>query len=468
MSRNGTPIPTLCETPIDAEFLFHKLLLRASVSWLLQALLLLVLPAVVQAQFTFTTNNGAITITRYTGSGGVVTIPDTTNGYPVTVIAGKKGAFSGSAVTSVTIPNSVTNIGSFAFASCTKLTNVLIPDSGIFVGDQAFSFCSSLTSVALGTNVTIVGNAVFRACNKLTSITVSELNTNYSSVAGVLFNKSQTALIAYPPGKSGSYSIPSGVTSVGSCAFETCAGLNGVTLPNGVTNIGANAFDSCSTLANITIPNSVASIGESAFYNCTSLAGIIIPNSVTDIGIYTFESCLNLTNVTIGNGLTSIADYLFYNCTSLTTITIGNSVTNIGFSAFANCNNLTRVYFQGNAPGVVSTAFGGEVPTVYYLPGTTGWENFALLTGVPTVLWNPQALTSDPSFGVRTSQFGFTITGSSNLVIVVEACTNLANSSWIPVGTNTLNTFIGTNGTSYFSDPQWTNYPGRFYRLRSR
>jgi hypothetical protein len=69
--------------------------------------------------------------------------------------------------------------------------------------------------------------------------------------------------------------------------------------------------------------------------------------------------------------------------------------------------------------------------------------------------------------GIINNQFGFTITGSSNLVIVVEACTNLSNPDWQPVSTNTLDTFIGTNGTSYFSDPQWTNYPGRFYRLRS-
>jgi hypothetical protein len=68
---------------------------------------------------------------------------------------------------------------------------------------------------------------------------------------------------------------------------------------------------------------------------------------------------------------------------------------------------------------------------------------------------------------VRTNRFGFNITGSSNLVMVVEACTDLANPVWSPVGTNTLNIFIGTNGTAYFSDPQWTNYPGRFYRLRS-
>jgi hypothetical protein len=116
---------------------------------------------------------------------------------------------------------------------------------------------------------------------------------------------------------------------------------------------------------------------------------------------------------------------------------------------------------------VGSQGFGGDNnATVYYLPGTTGWANFAQLTGLPVVLWNPRAQ-SDASFGVRTNRFGFNIIGSSNLVVVVEACTNLDNPGWSRVGTNTLNTFIGTNGSSYFSDSQWTNYPGRFYRLRS-
>jgi hypothetical protein len=79
------------------------------------------------------------------------------------------------------------------------------------------------------------------------------------------------------------------------------------------------------------------------------------------------------------------------------------------------------------------------------------------------VLWNPQAQTDDAVFGVQSNEFGFNIIGNSNLVVVVEACTNLANPVWSPVSTNTLNTFIGTNGMSYFGDPQWTNYPSRFY-----
>jgi hypothetical protein len=80
-------------------------------------------------------------------------------------------------------------------------------------------------------------------------------------------------------------------------------------------------------------------------------------------------------------------------------------------------------------------------------------------------MWNPQMQTSDSSFGIKTNRFGFNLTGSSSLVIVVEASTGL--SRWTPVSTNTLIAFVGTNGTSYFSDAQWTNYPARFYRLRA-
>jgi hypothetical protein len=98
--------------------------------------------------------------------------------------------------------------------------------------------------------------------------------------------------------------------------------------------------------------------------------------------------------------------------------------------------------------------------TIYYLAGTTGWD--ATFGGRPTMLWNPQVQTSGASFGVRTNRFGFTITGASNLVVVVEACTNLLDHRWSAVGTNTL-----AGGSSYFSDPRWTNHPARFYRLRS-
>jgi hypothetical protein len=102
----------------------------------------------------------------------------------------------------------------------------------------------------------------------------------------------------------------------------------------------------------------------------------------------------------------------------------------------------------------------GDPPTIYYLPGTTGWAAFAAANDVPVAVWQPQALTSDGSFGVQNNQFGFNINWASGLTVVVEACTDLANPVWSPLQTNTL-----TGSSLYFSDPQWTNYPARFYRI---
>ena len=128
------------------------------------------------------------------------------------------------------------------------------------------------------------------------------------------------------------------------------------------------------------------------------------------------------------------------------------------------CTSLSSVYFQGNAPTVGPNVFWQDnSATVYYLPGTSGWSSgFA---GRPTALWllpNPLILNNSLSFGVQSNGFGFIISWATNIHVVVEACTNLANPTWSPVRTNTLN-----GGWSYFSDPEWTNYPARFYRLRS-
>ena len=119
------------------------------------------------------------------------------------------------------------------------------------------------------------------------------------------------------------------------------------------------------------------------------------------------------------------------------------------------------VCFRGNVAGVGSYPFPyADKVTVYYLPGTTGWG--PTFGGRPTALWQPQVQTTDASFGVRTNQFGFNIMWASGMVVAVDACTDLANPIWSPLQTNTLSA-----DTLYFSDPEWTNYPARFYRLRS-
>jgi hypothetical protein len=115
----------------------------------------------------------------------------------------------------------------------------------------------------------------------------------------------------------------------------------------------------------------------------------------------------------------------------------------------------------GNAPTIPASSppFNAD-ETIYYLPGTTGWSN--TFSGRLAVLWNPQIHGSGASFGVQNNQFGFHITGSTNIPIVVEACANLASPVWTPLQSLTL-----TNGLFYFSEPFQTHSPGRFYRISS-
>ncbi len=186
---------------------------------------------------------------------------------------------------------------------------------------------------------------------------------------------------------------------------------------------------------------------------------------MTNIVDWAFSSCTSLTNLNIPDNVIRIGDEAFEACNSLRTVTIGKGVTDISLCAFAFCGSLTSLYSEGNVPnsvgGELEGALAGDTnTTVYYLPGTKGWTS--TFDGRPAVLWNPQLQTSGANFGVWTNQFGFTIAWGTGMVIVVEACTNLANPTWYPLQTNTL-----TGASFYFSDSQWTNYPARFYRLRS-
>jgi hypothetical protein len=355
----------------------------------------------------------------------------------------------------VTIPNSVTSIGDYAFYECYDLTSVTIGNSVTSIGDDAFDSCTSLTSITIGNSVIVdnefddctslksitipnsvtnIEGSAFLNCTSLTNIAVAVGNPAYSSVNGVLFDETQATLIQFPEGLGGSYAIP-----------------------NSVTSIGDEAFDGCS-LTNVTIGNSVTNIGNYAFYECYDLTSVTIPNSVTSIGIQAFGYS-GLTNVTIGNSVTNIGNFAFYFCTSLTSVAIPNCVTSIGDYAFYD-SGLTTAYFQGNAPPDDGTVFAGDGATVYYLPGTTGWAStFGSRPTAPWPLPYPLIQNNNPGFGVRNSQFGFTVLWATNLSIVVEACTNLANPVWTPIATNAL-----ASGTSYFSDLQWTNFPMRFYR----
>ena len=200
--------------------------------------LLLLLPAVVQAQFNYITSGGNIIITGYTGDGGEVVVPDMTNGLPVTAIAGS--AFEGkTSITSMTLGTNMTSIGAAAFRWCYGLTNVTLGTSLASVSEYAFYGCSSLGSIAVPASLTSIGSRAFSCINtyasSLAAINVATNNSAYCSVDGVLFNKGTNTLIQCPSGKAGTYAIPGSVTTIGYAAFAYCIYLTHVTIPNSVT-----------------------------------------------------------------------------------------------------------------------------------------------------------------------------------------------------------------------------------------
>ncbi len=129
---------------------------------------------------------------------------------------------------SVTIGKSVTLIGYRAFEWCVRLASVTIPDCVATLGGYAFAGCSSLTTITIPDSVTSIGIGAFAGCTGLTAIEVDGLNQAYSSLEGVLLNKSLDTLIACPGRKAGSYLIPDSVTSIGNLAFAYCISLTSV------------------------------------------------------------------------------------------------------------------------------------------------------------------------------------------------------------------------------------------------
>jgi hypothetical protein len=393
-------------------------------------LLVLALPIAGQAQvFSYTTYNGTITITGYSGPVGPVTIPDTINNFPVVSIA--PGAFNGNSdVTGVTISTNVTSIGDDAFEDCYYMTNATIPPGVATIGDFVFTD-TALTTVTIPATVTSLGNGVFDACYSLTAINVNAANAAYSSVSGVLFDHAKATLIQCPAGFSGSIAIPNSVTTISGSAFSGCSGLTGITIPGGVTSIGDFAF------------------------NASGITSVTIPTGLTSIGSHVFAFCANLTSVSIPNNIISIGPEAFLYCTGLTNVVVGSGVTNLGSYAFGNCTSLTTAYFNGNAPAADATVFSGDNNLLIFFPArAAGWGQY--FETIPT--WYPVI----EGAGIQANQFGFNITGNSNIVFIVQAATNVVNPNWVSLQTNNL-----AAGAVSFSDPNSGSFSKRFYRLRA-
>lgn len=342
-------------------------------------------------------------------------------------------------LTNIMLPNSLTRIESQAFKDCHALRGVKFPNDMTKIGTDAFSDCTSLTKLVIPISVKAIGAAAFAGCAKLTEIVVDEGSAFFTTVHGVLFDKTQSRLLWYPISKRGPYIIPNTVTTIDNRAFYFCAALTSVTIPYGVSVVGYSTFEDCTSLTNVTLPDSLSSIAIQAFNDCHALKSVRIPNRVT-----------------------KIEPDAFSDCTSLTSLTIPNRVTDVGASAFAGCTNLIGVYFEGNAPVFGKDAFKGEtnLAVLYYLPGTSGWSDF--VAGLSTREWQPRIQSVARTSGAQSNQFGFTVSWASGQLVVIEATTNLMQSFWQPISTNPL-----TGGSFDFTDSAETTASARFYRTRS-
>ncbi len=235
------------------------------------------------------------------------------------------------------------------------------------IGDEVFFDCSNLISVTIPDSVTDLGANPWKYCDNLNTISVSPGHPALAVIDGALYSKADKKLVWVSMSTEGTFEIPQGIRIIGDMAFCCCESLTSVTIPDSVTTIGDWAFSSCKSLTSVTIPVSVTAIGECVFAVCESLTSVTIPDSVTSIGNKAFYYCVSLTSVTIPDSVTAIGDHAFSGCFSLTSVTIPDSVTSIGDDVFSRCDSLTA----GPIPGSVTAIGDGAFYFCYSLTSVT-------------------------------------------------------------------------------------------------
>ena len=294
-----------------------------------------------------------------------------------------------SGVFQINLPLSIQNIGKCAFLFCGNLQTINLPDTINLIEESAFSG-SGVTSITLPPSLKIIPNGMFSSCYYLNQITLpytsSEIGSGAFSGCSSLRN----------------INIPSSVTNVGAYAFSMSQNLETVNFETGLNSIGNGAFYMCKSLKNILIPATVTSIGTSSFsdtgitsfeippnlvkintglfYNCTNLTNVNIPLSVVEIGDEAFFGCSKLKKIDLPKNLSKIGNYSFIYCALLEKVTMPPKINSIGYFAFTGCDNLSDVYFLMDGPnfdlyyleniGISSTS------NIFIPQNSTNWVNY--------------------------------------------------------------------------------------------
>ena len=275
-------------------------------------------------------------------------IPSTHENLPVKGI-GEEAFYGCSALTDISIPDSIESIGTYAFSGCEKLKTIILPIKLKTIGIAAFYYCSALESITIPENITSIENITFNGCKSLVSI-----------------------------------DLPNSVKTIGNSAFAGCEALVEINIPNELRSIGDSAFQNCKSLKFLEFPKTLQSFSKTTtqtpFSGCSALEGIAVhadnlyylsykncviekatqtvifgigncelPNngSVEKIADDALRNLDKLTSIRIPDGTVTIGNRVFYDCNNLREIVIPNSVNSIGYYALKNCNHLETIIFKG-------------------------------------------------------------------------------------------------------------------------
>lgn len=355
----------------------------------------------------------------------------------------------------LTLGKNLRTIGESAFCESRYTGSLTIPDSVVEIGERAFYQCENLNgTLTLGRSLRTIGKEAFYWCAFTGSLTIPE---GVAEIADGAFSSLYQSSGMF----TGKLTLPSTLKTIGASAFSYTDFSGELLIPDGVTSIGANAFKECDGFGGLlSLPDSVKTVGEWAFYLCKGFTGlklsagltkieklsfahmyglrteVVIPEGVTEIGESAFSCSYmpsvrlpstlkkiekqafmyahNLTKITLPDGLETIGDEAFSGCHPRNAVVLPASIKSIGKKAFdrdgAIYGNLNEIpvgaYFLGDAPQIVGTGNANcSFPsdwTLYYLPGTSDWTGDTY-EGYQIAPWDGETRWDN----LRTSKFGY-------------------------------------------------------------
>jgi hypothetical protein len=371
-----------------------------------------------------TTSTNTVEVAYGSSYSGIVNIPSTVinSGLTYTVTSIGTSAFSGTDVSEVSIPNTITKIGINSFFVCIWLNSIKIPSSVTIIGSGAFAGCKSLnyflteslvpinistsTNVFSGTNpscklcVPFGTSSLYKAANQWNSfssinevqivnaisyrkISASEVAlTNKATYSGVInipskitvsgINYSVTAIDTagfcswitsqeYPTPNVTltSVTLPSTISTIDDYAFYGCKRLHNIILPQSLKKIGTMTFSYCDSLQTIVLPSGLEILGEAAFLGCIGLKSINIPSSITKLNSNLFRGCYLLNSISLTDFVKIFESGVFFGCKNLSTIIIPKNLESIGAEVFVGCTSLSAISLPSSITSIGNSAFAG-------------------------------------------------------------------------------------------------------------